>query len=74
MIKYVAEYDRKPYLDDARFFKMLENTVNTGIHKKKPMGLAYFHTSKELKEESLMGLSTHFLSISRKNCLRYATE
>lgn len=117
MIKYVAEYDRKPYLDDARFFKMLENTVNTGIHKKKPMGLAYFHTPKELKEEieaagfidvdirgvigpcwlirnleeawvdvtkreaimkvvrllekeeSLMGLSTHFLSISRKNCL-----
>ncbi len=115
MIKYVAEYDRKPYLDDENFYKMIENTVDTGVHTKKPMGLAYFHTPKELKEdveaagftdvdirgvigpcwlirnldeawrdaakretimkvvrllekeESIMGLSTHFLSVSRKN-------
>lgn len=114
MIKYVAEYDRRPYLDDVDFYKMIENTVNTGVHTKKPMGLAYFHTPEELekeietagfagvdvrgvigpcwlirnldetwedvtkretimkvvrlleKEESIMGLSTHFLSISRK--------
>lgn len=114
MIKYVAGYDCKPYLDDATFYKMLENTVNTGVHTKKPMGLAYFHKPRELqeeietagfrdvdlrgvigpcwlirnleeawqdeakrenimkvvrlleKEESIMGLSTHFLSISRK--------
>lgn len=114
MIKYVADYDRRPYLDDEDFYKMIENTVITGVHTKKPMGLAYFHTPKELekeittagfvgvdlrgvigpcwlirnldeawedatkretvmkivrlleKEESIMGLSTHFLSISRK--------
>lgn len=113
-LKYVAAYDTKPMLDDYDFFKMLEATVKTGIHTKKPMGLAYFHKPDELKaeltaagfndidlrgvigpcwlirnldeawkdenkresimrvvrllekEESLMGLSTHFLTISRK--------
>ncbi len=93
---------------------MLEHTLETGIHTKKPMGLAYFHKPCELrnelsavgfheidlrgvigpcwlirnldeawnddakketimkvvrlleKEESLMGLSTHFVSISKK--------
>ena len=114
MLKYVSAYDYKPYLDNADFYNMLENTVISGIHTKKPMGLAYFHTPLELKEEiesahfsnidlrgiigpcwlirnldeawkdenkreaimkvvrllekeeSLMGLSTHFLSISYK--------
>lgn len=114
MIKYVAEYERRPYLDDEDFYNMIANTVNTGVHTKKPMGLAYFHTPEELKheietadfkgvdvrgvigpcwlirnldeawedatkretimkvvrllekEESIMGLSTHFLSISRR--------
>ena len=114
IIKYVVEYDRKPCLDDESFFEMLKNTVDTGVHTKKPMGLAYFHTPKELKgeienagfvdvdlrgvigpcwlirnldeawnepvkkeaimkvvrllekEESIIGLSTHFLSVSRK--------
>lgn len=114
MLKYTALYDRNPVIDDADFYSMLENTVTTGIHTKKPMGLAYFHKPHELKdeiessgftdvdlrgvigpcwlirnldevwlnaakresimrivrllekEESLMGLSTHFLSISRK--------
>ncbi len=93
---------------------MIENTVKTGIHTKKPMGLSYFHKPKELgkeiraagfrnvdirgvigpvwlvrnldkvwkntqkreslmrivrlleKEESVMGLSTHLLSIAEK--------
>ena len=93
---------------------MLETTVKTGIHTKKPMGLAYFHKPEELrneldasgfrdidlrgvigpcwlirnldeawkdtekreaimkmvrlleKEESIFGLSTHYLSISKK--------
>ena len=115
MIKYVAEYERRPYLDDEDFYNMIANTVNTGVHTKKPMGLAYFHTPEELKheietagfkggdvrgvigpcwlirnldevwedaskretimkvvrllekEESIMGLSTHFLSISLKH-------
>ncbi len=114
MLKYVAAYDYNPRLDDEAFFRMLEHTLETGIHTKKPMGLAYFHKPDELrkelcdvgfdetelrgilgpcwlirnldevwpdackretilkvvrlleKEESLMGLSTHFLSISRK--------
>lgn len=114
MPKYVASYDHKPYIDNAEFYEMLENTVKTGIHTKKPMGLAYFHTPAELKkeleaidfknidlrgiigpcwlirnldeawrdeskrevimrvvrllekEESLLGVSTHFLSISNK--------
>ena len=114
MIKYVAEYEHRPYLDDEDFYNMIANTVDTGVHTKKPMGLAYFHTPEELKreietagfkgvdvrgvigpcwlirnldaawedmakretimkvvrllekEESLMGLSTHFLSISRR--------
>lgn len=114
MIKYVAEYERRPYLDDEDFYNMIANTVDTGVHTKKPMGLAYFHTPEELKyeietagftdvdvrgvigpcwlirnldeawedvekretimkivrllekEESIMGLSTHFLSISRR--------
>lgn len=113
-LKYVAAYDHKPAIDDPNFFAMLEKTVKTGIHTKKPMGLAFFHKPSELKEEieaagfmdvdlrgiigpcwlirnleeawmddakreaimrvvrllekeeSLMGLSTHFLSISRK--------
>lgn len=113
-LKYVAAYDYKPAIDDADFFNMLECTVKSGIHTKKPMGLAYFHKPCELKEEieaagfidvdlrgiigpcwlirnldeawadttkreaimkivrllekeeSLMGLSTHFLSISNK--------
>lgn len=51
MIKYVTEYDRRPYLDDEDFYKMIESTVNTGVHTKKPMGLAYFHTPKELEKE-----------------------
>lgn len=115
MLKYTERYDRKPLLDDDDFFKMLEGTVNTGIHTKKPMGLSYFHKPDELKdeveaagftntdirgilspiwlvrnldkawkkpkkrealmrvvrllekEESLFGLSTHFLSISSKS-------
>ena len=114
MLKYVAAYDYKPYINDTNFYNMLEHTVISGIHTKKPMGLAYFHTPSELKaeiksanfrnidlrgiigpcwlirnldeawknkssreaimkvvrllekEESLMGLSTHFLSISYK--------
>lgn len=46
---------------------MIKNTVNTEAYTKKSMKLAYFHTPKELEEEeSIMGLSTHFLSISRK--------
>ncbi len=113
-LKYVAAYDYNPKLNDEDFFHMLEHTLETGIHTKKPMGLAYFHKPDELrnelsvvgfraidlrgvigpcwlmrnlddvwqddlkreiimkvvrlleKEESLMGLSTHFLSISRK--------
>lgn len=113
-LKYVSRYDFNPCIDDFAFFEMLENTVNTGIHTRKPMGLAYFHKPKELreeletakfcdvdlrgvigpcwiirnldeawkdkekreaimrvvrlleKEESLLGFSTHFLSISRK--------
>lgn len=114
MLKYTSRYDKRPRLDDDAFFKMLESTVNTGIHTKKPMGLSYFHKPDELreeietegfvdtdirgilgpvwlvrnldkawkkpekraalmrvvrlleKEESLFGLSTHFLSISEK--------
>ncbi len=113
-LKYVAAYDYKPLLDDEPFFHMLESTLKTGIHTKKPMGLAYFHKPEELRneltaagfydidlrgilgpcwlirnldevwgdaskretimnvvrllecEESLMGLSTHFLSVSKK--------
>lgn len=113
-LKYVARYDYQPSIDDAAFYNMLESTVKTGIHTKKPMGLSYFHTPEELKkeisragftnvelrgvvgpcwlirnldeawrdaekresilrivrllekEESLMGLSTHFVSISKK--------
>lgn len=114
MLKYVASYDYKPVLDNNDFFNVIENTVKSGVHTKKPMGLAYFHKPCELKEEieaggfvdvdlrgvigpcwiirnleeawedsakretimkvvrllekeeSIMGLSTHFLSISRK--------
>lgn len=114
MLKYVSQYDYRPYINDSEFYTMLENTVRTGINTKKPMGVAYFHKPSELKEEiesanfcgvdlrgvigpgwlirnldefwddkekrevimkmvrllekeeSLMGLSTHFLSISRK--------
>lgn len=113
-LKYVARYDYQPVIDDTAFYNMLESTVRTGIHTKKPMGLSYFHTPEELKkeiacagftnvelrgvigpcwlirnldeawtdsekresilriarllekEESLMGLSTHFVSISKK--------
>jgi len=113
-IKYIASYDKKPNIDDPKFFHMLETTVKTGIHTKKPMGLAYFHKPEELrneleasgfsdidlrgvigpcwlirnlddvwndtskreailkmvrlleKEESILGLSTHYLSISKK--------
>jgi len=113
-IKYIAFYDKKPNIDDPEFFRMLETTVKTGIHTKKPMGLAYFHKPEELrneleasgfsdidlrgvigpcwlirnldeawadaekreaimkmvrlleKEESIIGLSTHYLSISKK--------
>lgn len=112
-LKYVAAYDTKPLLDDPDFYAMLEATVKTGIHTKKPMGLAYFHKPDEIKtelktagfthidvrgvigpcwlirnldeawkderkresimrvvrllekEESLMGLSTHFITISK---------
>ncbi len=115
MLKYVAAYDRSPRLDDADFFRMLESTLETGIHTKKPMGLAYFHKPEELREElaavglggidlrgilgpcwlirnleeawadtarretimqvvrllereeSLLGLSTHFVSLSHKS-------
>ncbi len=114
MIKYVAAYERNPILDDEEYFNMFENTIQTGIHTKKPMGLSYFHKPEELreelelvglrdidlrgiigpcwlmrnlneawedenrramimkvvrlleKEESIIGLSTHFLSISKK--------
>ncbi len=114
MLKYVAAYDINPKLEDDDFFAMLTDTLVTGIHTKKPMGLAYFHTPEELytelteagfgdidlrgilgpcwlirnldqvwqnlekrerilavvrlleKEESLLGLSTHFLSIAKK--------
>ena len=114
MLKYVASYDYRPVINNVDFFYILENTVKTGIHTKKPMGLAYFHKPSELKEEieaagfrevdlrgvigpcwlvrnldeawkdemkreaimkvvrllekeeSLMGVSTHFLSVSRK--------
>ncbi len=113
-LKYVAAYDYNPKLNEEDFFHMLEHTLETGIHTKKPMGHAYFHKPDELikelsdagfveidlrgvigpcwlirnlddvwgddlkretimkvvrlleKEESLMGLSTHFLSISGK--------
>ncbi len=113
-LKYTAQYDKKPLIDNPVFFEMLENTVKTGIHTKKPMGLAYFHKPDEIrgeieaagfgnvdirgvigpcwlirnideawkdsikreaimkvvrlleKEESLMGLSTHLLSVSTK--------
>ncbi|MBE3101403.1 MAG: methyltransferase domain-containing protein [Firmicutes bacterium] len=113
-LKYVASYDKNELLDNMDFYKMLERTVKTGIHTKKPMGLSYFHKPCELKseieaagftntdirgvigpcwlipnldelwkdetkresimrvvrmcekEESIMGLSTHILSISRK--------
>ncbi len=114
VLKYTMAYDVNPKMDDADFFAMLEDTVDTGVHVKKPMGLAYFHKPSELreeietagfrdvdlrgilggcwmirnldeawqdphrretilrvvrlleKEESLMGLSTHFVSISKK--------
>lgn len=114
MLKYVAAYDREPLIDDPDFLRSLEDTVRHGVHRRKPMGLAYFHRLDELKaevksagfadvdlrgvigpcwlirnldeawqdsvkrenilrvvrllerEESLMGLSTHFLSISKK--------
>lgn len=113
-LKYVCAYDYKPMIDDDEFYKSLEIEVKTGIHTKKPMGLAKFFDPKELgseiesagfidvdlrgimgpttairnldeawqnekkresimrivrlfeKEESIMGLSTHFLVISRK--------
>lgn len=113
-LKYVARYDTDPKLDDNEFYNALEATVKTGIHTKKPMGLAYFHRPGEIKdelesagftavdtrgvigpcwlirnldeawknehkresimrvvrllekEESLMGLSTHFITVSRK--------
>ncbi len=113
-LKYVARYDADPKLDDDEFYTALEATVKTGIHTKKPMGLAYFHRPDEIKnelehanfndidtkgvigpcwiirnldeawkdkhkresimrvvrllekEESLMGLSTHFITISKK--------
>lgn len=114
ILKYILKYDEKPLLDDPAFFKRIEDTVQTGIHTKKPMGLAYFHKPDELKneveeagfsdtqlrgiicpawmvrnideawkedtkrntlmqtvrllerEESLLGLSTHFIGISKK--------
>jgi len=114
MLKYISLYDIQPHINDSEFYNIIENTVKNGIHTKKPMGLAYFHTPKELKEEletanfcdvdlrgvigpcwlirnldevwkdlekretimkvvrllekeeSLMGISTHFLSISKK--------
>lgn len=113
-LKYVARYDTDPRLDDDEFYNALEATVKTGIHTKKPMGLAYFHSPDEIKcelesagftdvdtrgvigpcwlirnldeawkdehkrenimrvvrllekEECLMGLSTHFITISKK--------
>lgn len=114
VLKYTANYDEKPLLNDMAFYEMLERTVKTGIHTKKPMGLSYFHKPDELKheiedagftdtdirgvigpvwlvrnldkvwknpekreslmrvvrllekEESIMGISTHLLSISKK--------
>lgn len=113
-LKYVARYDTDPKLDDNEFYHALEATVKTGIHTKKPMGLAYFHRPGEIKkelesagftdvdtrgvigpcwlirnldeawkdehkresimrivrllekEDSLMGLSTHFITMSKK--------
>ncbi|MBR6507295.1 MAG: methyltransferase domain-containing protein [Clostridia bacterium] len=117
-LKYVARYDLEPKLDDDDFYNSLVSTVETGIHTKKPMGLAYFHKPDEIrseltlagftdidlrgvigpcwmlrnleeawkneikresimrvvrlleKEESLMGLSTHFITISKKRNAR----
>lgn len=117
-LKYVTKYDLDPKLDDSDFYATLEATVKTGIHTKKPMGLAYFHKPDEIrseltlagftdidlrgvigpcwmirnleeawkneikresimrvvrlleKEESLIGLSTHFITISKKRNAR----
>ncbi|MBO5111272.1 MAG: methyltransferase domain-containing protein [Clostridia bacterium] len=50
-LKYLSRYDYDSALDDDEFYHMLETTVKTGIHTKKPMGTAYFHEPTELKEE-----------------------
>lgn len=113
-LKYTELYDRRPVLDDAEAYRMIESTVRTGLHQGNEIGLVYFHRPEELrqevaaagfagvelrgvigpawiirnideiwpdpvkreailrivrlleKEESLMGFSTHFLSISHK--------
>lgn len=113
-LKYTAQYDLRPVLDDDAYYAMIESTVRTGLHRGNEIGLVYFHRPDELRkevaaagfadvtlhgvigpcwiirnldeawkepakreaimrivrlldgEESLMGLSTHFVSISRK--------
>lgn len=113
-LKYTQLYDSRPVLDDDAYFRMVEKTVSTGLHRGKEIGEVYFHRPEELsgeirqagfadvelrgvigpcwiirnldeiwqdavkreavmrivrlldREESLMGFSTHFLSISRK--------
>lgn len=113
-LKYMELYDRRPALDDDKTYRMIESTVNTGLHNGNEIGLVYFHRPDELRreianagfadvelrgvigpgwivsnldeiwpdpvkreailrivrllerEESLMGFSTHFLSVSRK--------
>lgn len=113
-LKYTECYDRRPMLDNDAVYRMIESTVQTGLHNGNEIGLVYFHRPEELrceiadagfadvdlrgvigpawiirniddvwpdaikreailrivrlleKEESLMGFSTHFLSISKK--------
>lgn len=113
-LKYTELYDRRPVLDDAESYRMIEATVHTGLHRGNEIGLVYFHRPEELRqeiaaagftnvelrgvigpawiirnldevwtdpvkreailrivrllerEESLMGFSTHFMSISGK--------
>lgn len=50
-LKYICRYDYQPVIDDIDFYRMLENTVKTGVHTRKPMGMAYFHKPEELADE-----------------------
>lgn len=114
MVNNVIHYDENPMLDDDATFQRLAETVRTGRHRGKVIGMMYFHRPEEARkevadagfadaelhgvigpcwtvrnldeiwqddakreailrvarlldrEESLMGFSTHFLSISRR--------
>ena len=65
-LKYLSRYDWDPALDDDEFYRALETTVRTGVHTRKPMGLAHFCSPKELKEEIE---NTHFHSVDLRGVM-----